>query len=75
VHIGLRFSALLMLQPFNTGPHVVLTPHHKIISLLLHNWNFATVLNHNVNIWYAENLICDPCERVVEPPKGSPPTG
>lgn len=25
-------------------------PNHKVISLLLHNLNFATVMNHNVNI-------------------------
>jgi hypothetical protein len=28
-------------------------PNHKIISLLLHNCNFATAMNHNVNIWCA----------------------
>ena len=28
-------------------------PQHKIISLLSHNHNFATVMNHNVNIQYA----------------------
>lgn len=28
-------------------------PNHKIIALLLHNWNVATVVNHNGNIWYA----------------------
>ena len=27
-----------------TAPEVVLTPSHKIISLLLHNYNFATVI-------------------------------
>ena len=26
--------------------------HHKIIPLLLHNYNLATVMNHNVNSWY-----------------------
>ena len=35
-----------MLQPFNTVPHVV-TPGYKVILLLLHNCNFATVTNHN----------------------------
>ena len=38
--------------PFNTVPHVVVTPNYKIILLLLHNCNFATVMNHYVNIWY-----------------------
>lgn len=33
------------------------TPHHKIISFLLHNCNFVAVMNHNINmiyriIWY-----------------------
>jgi hypothetical protein len=28
----------------------VVTPNHKMISLLLHNCNFVTVMNHNVNI-------------------------
>lgn len=36
----------LMLEPFNTLPHVVETPNHKCISLLLHNCNYATVENH-----------------------------
>jgi hypothetical protein len=28
------------------------TANHKIILLLLHNCNFAMVMNHDVNIWY-----------------------
>ena len=32
------FSTFLMLQPFNTVPHVVVTPNHTIILLLFHNW-------------------------------------
>jgi hypothetical protein len=35
---------------FNTVPHVVVTPNHKVIMLLLHNCNFATIMNHHVNI-------------------------
>ena len=31
-------------------PRVVATLNHKIISLLLHNCNFAVVMNHHVNI-------------------------
>ena len=42
---------------------------------LFHNFNSAVVKNHIVDIWYAGFLICDPCERVVWPSKGSPPTG
>jgi hypothetical protein len=37
----------------------VVTPNHKMISLLLHNCNFVTVMNHNVNIWYEGYLRCD----------------
>ena len=47
------FSTFLM--PFNTIPHVV-TSSHKIISLLLHNYNFATVINCNVNICHATSV-------------------
>ena len=49
-----------MLQPFNTTPRVVVTPNHKIISLLHHNCNFATVMNHIANIWYAWYLLFNP---------------
>jgi hypothetical protein len=34
------FSTFLMLGPFNTVPHVVVAPDHKIFPLLLHNCNF-----------------------------------
>jgi hypothetical protein len=30
--------------------HVVLAPNHKLLSLLLHNRRFATVMSCNVNI-------------------------
>jgi hypothetical protein len=40
---GKWFSTFLMLRPFNTVPPVVVTPTHKITSLLLYNYNFATV--------------------------------
>ena len=50
-----------MLRPFNTVPHVVVTPNDKIIPLLLHNCNFATNINHNVNIWP-----CGGCNPQVE---------
>jgi hypothetical protein len=40
-----------------------------MISLLLHNCNCGTVRNHNVNISYADHLICYPCERAIEPPQ------
>jgi hypothetical protein len=65
------FSTFLMLQAFNIFPHVVVNPNHKLILLLLCNCHFSTVMNHNVNIWYAEHQLYDPCERVVQLPKGS----
>jgi hypothetical protein len=38
-----------MLWPFNTAPNdVVVTPKYKIISLLLHHYDFVTVMIHNV---------------------------
>jgi hypothetical protein len=51
------FLAFLMLWPFNTVPHVVVTPNHDIIWLLLHNCNFSTIMNHNINIWYVGYII------------------
>lgn len=42
-----------MLWPFNAVPHVVVTHNHKIILLLLHSCDFATVMNHSVSICYA----------------------
>ena len=41
---------------FNTVPPAVVTPNHKLILLLLHNCNFATVMDHNINILCAEYL-------------------
>lgn len=61
------FSAFLIPRAFNTVPHVVATPSHTIILLILHNCNFAIAVDYNVNtwlwaIWYGT-------------PKGSQPTG
>ena len=44
-------STFLMLRPFNTVPHVVVTSNHKIILLLLHNYSLVTAMNHNANIF------------------------
>ena len=44
------FSTFLILWPFNTVPHVVVTPNHKIILLRLYNCNFASGMNHKVTI-------------------------
>ena len=43
------FSAFPMLRPFNTVPHVVVTPNHKIIFIVISYCIFATVLNHSAN--------------------------
>lgn len=40
-----------MLWPFNTGPHVAMTPTIRLCSLLLHFYNFVMAVNHNVNIF------------------------
>lgn len=53
-------STFLKLRLFNTISHSVVTPNHKIILLLLHNYKFVTVMNHSGNIQYAGYLICDP---------------
>jgi hypothetical protein len=54
------FWDFLMLWPFNTVLHVVVTPSQKIVSLLLHNYWSATVISYNVNILHAGYLICYP---------------
>ena len=41
----------------NSVPHAVVTPNHKIISLLLRNCDFATVMKRDVNTWCTEYLI------------------
>lgn len=46
----------------------MVTPKHNITLLLLHNWNVATFMNCNVNIWCAGYMTCDPCERVIQCP-------
>lgn len=35
---------------FNTVSHTVVTPNYRIIPLLLHNCNFAIIVNCNVKI-------------------------
>jgi len=42
----------------------------KIISLLLHNFNFAIVMNCNVNVWNTGYMICDSCARTIWAHKG-----
>ena len=43
------FSTFLMMQPFNTVPHAVGTPNHKVLSWLLHNCKF-NVMSCYINI-------------------------
>jgi hypothetical protein len=45
------FLTHVALWHFNPVSHVVVTPTLKLFLLLLHNYNFATVMNHNVNIY------------------------
>lgn len=51
-------------ETLNMVSHAV-TSNHTIISLLLHDCNFAFILKCNVNIWYAGYLICNHCEMVI----------
>lgn len=44
-----RFSTFLTPPFFPTVPHVAVTPTIKLFSLLPHNCNFITVVNHNVS--------------------------
>lgn len=44
------FSTSLTLRPFNTVGHIVVAPKHKIILWPLHNCNFDTAMNHDLNI-------------------------
>jgi hypothetical protein len=62
-------STFLMLQLFNTVPHDVGSPNYKIILLLLYNYSSSTVINPKANISYAGYLICNPHERLSDPPK------
>lgn len=48
---------LLMLRTFNTVPYIVLTPTIRLFLLLLCNYNFATILNCNVNIYNVKWLL------------------
>jgi hypothetical protein len=60
------FSTFLMLQPFNTAPHGVVTPPTiRLFLLRLRSCNFATVVSHNVNIYAFLLVLGDPCERVI----------
>lgn len=53
-----RFSTFLI--PLNIVSHAEAMPNKKIISLLPHNYNFDTIMNHSVNNWHEGYLIYDP---------------
>ena len=56
ITISRWFPTFLMLWPFNTVPHAVVTPTITLLILVLYNYNFPTVMNHNVNtcvFWWA----------------------
>jgi len=55
-------STFVVLRPYNTVPHVSVTPHHKIIALLLHNCNFVTVTSCNVPVWHSAYCYVAPKE-------------
>lgn len=42
-----RTSALLTLRPSTTAPRAVLMPNREMVLLLLHNCDFAIVMDHN----------------------------
>ena len=46
------FSTFLMLWPFSTVPYVMVIPTVTGFLLLLHNCNFATVMDCNINIFW-----------------------
>jgi hypothetical protein len=54
VALNLPNAVTLKYSSSCSGPH-----NHKIVSVLLNNCNFSTVVNQNVNIWYAGSLIFD----------------
>ena len=63
------FSTILVQQPFITIPPAVVTSKQKIVSLLLCNCNFATVMNPNVDICYVA-----PVKGLFHPQRGCPDT-
>ena len=59
------FSTFLVLRLLTTLLHVVVTPNHKIISLLLRNCDFATVMNHNMSNTFLMLRSQPPCSTTV----------
>lgn len=65
------FSTVLMLRPFHTVPHVVVTPQPENYPCGCFIAVNSLLLCIIVDISYVGYLICDPCEKVVLPQKGS----
>lgn len=65
--LGQSFSNFLKLQLFDSIPHVVVIPTVKSFLLLLHNWKFAAVMNHNAHIWSVDYLNVTPVEELFNP--------
>lgn len=61
---------LLKPMPFNTAHRDWVTPNHKIILLILHNWNFATVIHHD---WKMCVLFDGPVKGLFNTNKGLDP--
>lgn len=45
------FSTFQILRPFNSVPHVMVSPTIKLFWLLPHNSNFPSIMNCNVTVW------------------------
>lgn len=52
-------------ETLHTVPHVAVTDRHHTISLLLHNNDWATFMNLNVNIWFSAYLIYNPSQNFL----------
>jgi hypothetical protein len=71
VVFNLPNTATLLYSPSccdDIPPHTHTTA--KLFWPLLHNYNFATVMNCDVNIWYVEHLICNPGESLIQSQRG-----
>lgn len=64
-----RFSVLLTLHPLTRFLMLWWLPTIKLVSLL---FNFATLTNCNINMWFWV-VLGDPCERVIWLLKGGDP--
>lgn len=67
VAFGSWFSTFLTLRPFETVPHVAVTPTIQSFSLLLPTCNFATVRKCQYLCFLV--VLFDPCVRVIKPPR------